>query len=215
MSADSLPIAPARFAEAIKDLSLASLHLKVLELRNSMAHLDYSNEQLRPFAEGTEAALGSTSDPPRAARPDQDCIDAIKENEEVIERMQQRMRMVREEVEKRGFSWTEFQSKEELEAEREAATQAVTNGDTETHANGQPQGGEGPAPRAQAREAHPAWTDGTFQAGTIRNGEARMDGTGPRADLSDEEVRRALQERLRVGQDEDDEDGDVDGGLHL
>ncbi|KLU84036.1 hypothetical protein MAPG_03083 [Magnaporthiopsis poae ATCC 64411] len=70
MSSDALPISPARFAEAIKDLPLSALHLEVLELRNSIAHLDYSNEQLRPFAEGTAAPLGG-GDP---GRPDQDCL---------------------------------------------------------------------------------------------------------------------------------------------
>lgn len=52
MSADALPISPAAFAEALKDLPMSTLHLKAAELRNSIAHLDYSNEQLKPFAEG-------------------------------------------------------------------------------------------------------------------------------------------------------------------
>ena len=208
MSADALPINPGRFAEALKDLSLASLHLKVLEIRNSIAHLDYSNEQLRPFAEGTEptldAAVGHTP-----GQPDQDCVDAIKENEQVIERMQDRIRMIRVEVEGRGCSWTEFQSKEELEAER--AAQGLSNGDGTT-APGPGQSNGTPSSGAQT---HQAWTDGTFQTGTIRNGEVHMDGqqqqgssnTGGR--LTDEQLRRALEERLREDQDEDDE------GMHL
>jgi len=52
MSADALPISPAAFAEALKDLPMSTLHLKAAELRNSIAHLDYSNEELKPFAEG-------------------------------------------------------------------------------------------------------------------------------------------------------------------
>ncbi|KAJ4295876.1 hypothetical protein N0V88_004578 [Collariella sp. IMI 366227] len=48
MSSDALPISPSRFAAALPDLPLSALHLKVLELRNSITHLDYSNEQLRP-----------------------------------------------------------------------------------------------------------------------------------------------------------------------
>jgi hypothetical protein len=55
MSSEVTPISPARFAEALKDLPLSTLHLKAAELRNSIAHLDYSNEQLKPFAEGREA----------------------------------------------------------------------------------------------------------------------------------------------------------------
>lgn len=52
MSAVALPISPTAFAEALKDLPMSTLHLKAAELRNSIAHLDYSNEQLKPFAEG-------------------------------------------------------------------------------------------------------------------------------------------------------------------
>ena len=127
MSSDTLPISPARFAAALKDLSLSSLHLKVLELRNSIAHLDYSNEQLRPFAEGAATAAaadsssGARSGAAAAGQPDPDCVDAIRENEEVIARMQARIALVRTEVEDRGVGWTEFQSKEEAEADAAAA----------------------------------------------------------------------------------------------
>lgn len=207
MSSEPLPINPARFAEALKDLSLSSLHLKVLEIRNSIAHLDYSNEQLRPFATGAEPVLGAP-----AAQPDQDCVDAIKENEAVIDRMQDRIRMIREEVEERGFSWTEFQSKEEVEAERRAA-EGLTNGDSAAAAiNGH--GDDAPTASGEpaASGAHEAWRDGTFQTGTIRNGEVHMDGPRPEGggSLSDEQLRRALEERMRVDEDEDD-----DGGMHL
>jgi len=208
MSADALPINPARFSEALKDLSLSSLHLKVLEIRNSIAHLDYSNEQLRPFAEGTEATLDAAGGPAQG-EPDQDCIEAIKENQQVIDRMQDRIRLIRAEVEGRGSSWTEFQSKEELEA-----AQGLTNG--ETASNAAPAQNDG-APRGdtQAQGQHQAWTDGTFQTGIIRNGEVQMNGQRPQDSggnggrLTDEQLRRALEERLREDQDEDD------GGMHL
>lgn len=84
MSSEAHPISPARFAEALKDLPLSTLHLKAAELRNSIAHLDYSNEQLQPFADGTETSVNGV--------PDQDCVDAIRENEVVIARMQERDR---------------------------------------------------------------------------------------------------------------------------
>ncbi len=58
MSADTTPISPARFAAAVKDLSVEMLHIKVIEIRNSIAHLQYSNDQLRPFAEGAAVVLG-------------------------------------------------------------------------------------------------------------------------------------------------------------
>jgi hypothetical protein len=210
MSADTRPISPGRFAAAIKDLSISTLHLKVLEIRNSIAHLQYSNDQLKPFAEGSATALGGANDGTDAVtrEPDQDCIDAIKENEVVIDRMAERIAIIRAEVEERGVSWTEFQSKEEAAAaaaEREKEASAAA----ERRVNG------------HGQETHSAWTDGTFQTGTIRNGQVHMDNTsvpptGRGGDtggrLNDEELRRALEERMRdLGTDGDDDDG----GMHL
>ena len=109
MSADTQPISPARFAAALKDLSISMLHLKVLEIRNSIAHLQYSNDQLRPFAQGSATAVSPPST--ESAEPDQDCVDAIRENEQVIDRMTERLAIIRIEVEdERGVSWTEFMS---------------------------------------------------------------------------------------------------------
>ena len=217
MSADTSPISPQRFAAALKDLSVSMLHLKVLEIRNSIAHLQYSNDQLKPFAEGSAAPISSgpaiTSQQAHSAQsseaPDQDCIDAMKENEAVIDRMLERIAIIRLEVEERGVSWTEFQSKEEVEAqqaERDQATAeaaATTNGVAETNGHGS----NGSSP----------WTDGTFQTGTIRNGEVRMDEQAGRPQgqrtggrLDDEQLRRAMEERMR--ELEGDED---DGGMHL
>ena len=65
MSADTRPISPARFAAALKDLSVGMLHLKVLEIRNSIAHLQYSNDQLRPFADGSATATATARTPGR------------------------------------------------------------------------------------------------------------------------------------------------------
>jgi len=216
MSAEALPISPAAFAEAIKDLPISSLHLKVLEIRNSIAHLDYSNEQLRPFAEGTEAVLGpSSGQGPAQAQPDQDCIDAIKENEAVIERMLARIDLIKAEVESRGASWTEFQSKEEVEEARPAAeAPPTTNGAV---AEGEPVATSSAASGISAGgQPHAAWSDGTFQTGTIRNGEVRMDGPQPGrggGTLSDDQLRQALEERLRM-QENGDDDGDEEG-MHL
>lgn len=184
------------------------MHLKVLELRNSIAHLDYSNEQLRPFAEGREAVLSSSS----PAHPDQDCIDAIRENEAVISRMQERIALVRAEVEERGCSWDEFRSKEEVEEENEKRRkeeeeeeERVNGAGTDAETNG---------------ETRNPWTDGTFQTGTIRNGEVHMDETprrpqgssapsGGGGSLTDEELRRRLEEQLGSLDDADEE------GMHL
>lgn len=217
MSADTQPIAPGRFAAALKDLSIGMLHLKVLEIRNSIAHLQYSNDQLKPFADGTTSISGSQSESNDStisnttptAEPDQDCIEAIKENEAVIERMMQRVALIRAEVEDRGVSWTEFQSKEEVEVENQ------TQQDENTTTNGQ-LNGDG---------QHSAWTDGTFQTGIIRGGQVHLD-TQPTntsrqggGTLNDEQLRAAMEEQLRqMGvQDNggDDEDDNNDNGLHL
>ncbi|KAI3400434.1 hypothetical protein diail_3055 [Diaporthe ilicicola] len=229
------PITPARFAAALKDLSVASLHLKTLEIRNSLAHLAYSNAQLRPFADGSQAALGATS-----GQPDPDCADAIRENELVMERMRGRVAMVREEVEARGLSWREFEAKDELEddepgvnvgggggggpaaASAAAAPPPVANGLNGHAENGTAAGvgGHGVAPSSS--RGNP-WEDGTFQTGVIRNGEIHMDAPGqggntaPRQTngggggrLTDEELRRRLEERLAEDNDEEEETG-----LHL
>ncbi|KAK3181404.1 hypothetical protein K4F52_007266 [Lecanicillium sp. MT-2017a] len=196
MSADTTPITAARFAAALKELSVQMLHLKVLEIRNSIAHLQYSNDQLKPYAEGTAAASDGTSETSggaAAAEPDQDCIDAIRENEQVIERMAERIALVRIEVEERGVSWNEFQSKEETEAAAAAAAAAASadrNGTSAT-TNGQQQS---------------PWTDGTFQTGVIRNGEVHMDA---QAGVRDTGAGANTSQRT-------EENGEDDGdGLHL
>ncbi|KAG5981005.1 hypothetical protein E4U43_006667 [Claviceps pusilla] len=217
MSADTRPISPSRFAAALKDLSLSMLHLKVLEIRNSIAHLQYSNDQLRPFADGTATALGAEQGQP--AQPDQDCVDAMRENEVVMERMAERIALVRTEVEGRGVSWAEFRSQEEVEADKEADKEADRETARAQRAesplrNGGQHPGDGDTERA-----HSAWTDGTFQTGTIRNGELHMDGrsgvsqtgTGTHGGrLSDDELRRAMEERMRNLENEEEE-----GGMHL
>ena len=91
MSSDATPITPERFAKAIKELPLANLHFKAVEIRNSMAHLVSSNQQLQPFADE-----GSP-----------DCVDAVQENLVVIQRMKERILLLKGEVEGRGFKWAE------------------------------------------------------------------------------------------------------------
>lgn len=228
------PITPARFAAALKDLSAASLHLKVLEIRNSLAHLAHSNAQLRPFAEGAAAAPGGVP-----GEPDADCADAIRENEVVIERMRGRVDLVRAEVEGRGLSWREFESKDELEDDEpgvvaaHAPSAAATSGvpaaasaPAANGVNGHAEGGAGSGANGAAPARGNPWEDGTFQTGVIRNGEIHMDAVPNRQGssatqrqtngngagggrLTDEELRRRLEERL--AEDNDDEDG----GMHL
>ncbi|KAI0206217.1 hypothetical protein F4808DRAFT_111187 [Astrocystis sublimbata] len=197
MSSEAQPISSARFVEALKELPSSSLALKVLELRNSIAHLDYSNAELRPFAEGTTPTLDQQATPGAAPQPDQDCKDAIAENEAVIARMQARIELIRAEVEGRGLSWREFQGTADEVAtaapstedatEHEAARTSTSTSTATNAVNGHPQG---------ADSQHEAWRDGTFQTGTIRG--------------SDE----LLGELINRIPPEDDEQ-DTDGGMHL
>ncbi|CAK7265903.1 hypothetical protein SEPCBS119000_001745 [Sporothrix epigloea] len=242
MSSETLPISPARFAEAIKELSLSTLHLKVLEIRNDVAHLDYSNEQLLPYAKGNAAVLGATTaDGSEEVVPDQDCIDAIKENLVVIERKLDQLKLVRAEVENRGVSWTEFQSKEEMEQQHAESEQraartgsalaaphppvqapaasnevaaATTNGQSSTTTS---------TPQAASSAAANPWTDGTFQTGNVRNGELHMDSVAGQSfaahsggSLTDEQLRLALNERLDLsGANGQNDEDNGDSGLHL
>ena len=138
-------------------------------------------------------------------------MDAIRENEVVIERMQERIRLLRAEVEGRGGSWMEFRSAEEIAEEAkvdaEAGTEGLVNG------TGHVADGEGDVRMGEGRSE--AWRDGTFQTGRIVNGEVRMDsntgtnGTG--GSLDDEALRRAMEERMRALGGE----GDEEDGLHL
>ena len=236
MSADARPITPTRFATALKELPSDALFTKLLELRNSIAHLDYSNEQLRPYAEGTARALDlsnpSSSQQPspeeqEKCEPDQDCIDAIKENEAVIERMQERIRLLRAEVESRGERWTDFEARARRAEEERRVVPEMDNTETIVveHPNTQQQEAPttnrtGPMVNGTGERSHPAWSDGTFQTGVIRDGVIEMH--GPRLQqggerqpgrlLTDEELRRRVEEQIRrLGVQE----GDEEEGLYL
>lgn len=110
MSTETNPISPERFALALESLPLDALHAKVAEIRNSISHLRSSNEQMMPFAD----------------EGDQDCKEAMFENLTVIGRMNERIELIRREVEGRGMLWGD--------AEDEAATSlkdehSIVNGD--------------------------------------------------------------------------------------
>ncbi|RYP76376.1 hypothetical protein DL771_001815 [Monosporascus sp. 5C6A] len=201
MSADSQPISPARFAEALKDLPASSLALKVLELRNSIAFLDYSNAELKPFAEGTVTAVDVDSNSQQqqhAGRPDQDCIDAIAENEVVIARMQERIELVRAEVEGRGLDWREFQGKPEEDAAAAEASNGTSTSESRAAAAGSLTNGVNGHASGEESGQHEAWRDGTFQTGTIRG-------------ASDVELLQQLMDRMP----RDNDDDDPEGGIHL
>ncbi|KAF1953401.1 hypothetical protein CC80DRAFT_148225 [Byssothecium circinans] len=91
MSASAAPISPTRFAAALESLSLSSLYAKVSELQNSIAHLEASNAELEEYARKED---------------DTECYEALVENKEVVERMRERIGLVRKEVvEVRGLPW--------------------------------------------------------------------------------------------------------------
>jgi len=89
MSSTSTPIPAHLFAAALPALPLSSLHAKAAEIRNAIFHLRRSNAQLRPHAD-----LG-----------DRDCQTAIAENEDVLCRMEERVGLLKGEVEGRGYLW--------------------------------------------------------------------------------------------------------------
>lgn len=99
MSSRSTPIPAHLFSTAIKDLPLENLHSKAAELQNSITHLESSNEQLESYVDD-----------------DQDCADAIEENKDVITQMENRISLLRLEVERRGFRWGEQEREPKIEA---------------------------------------------------------------------------------------------------
>lgn len=136
--------------------------------------------------------------------------------------MVERIALVRSEVEERGVSWTEF---EQVKPSEEQASATTTVDETTPSAPGADANGTTTNGVVQSSP----WTDGTFQTGVIRNGEIHMDanpgerrrqaepeGAGGQGggqgggSLTDEELRRAMEERLRnLGADDDEE------GMHL
>ncbi|ESZ96424.1 hypothetical protein SBOR_3156 [Sclerotinia borealis F-4128] len=153
MSADALPISERAFAEALKDLPMSTLYLKAAETQNSIAHLDYSNEQLKPFAEGREPECVD-------GKVDEDCVDAIRENEIVIDRMKTRISLLRTEIETRGGVWGEYDADVEPKPETEVSSPAAAT--------------NGAAPASEESRSNP-WADGTFSTGRIVGGEVVMD----------------------------------------
>ncbi|KZF22252.1 hypothetical protein L228DRAFT_247901 [Xylona heveae TC161] len=174
MSSTTSPITPAAFALAIADLPLGNLHAKAAELRNSISHLVRSNEQLLPYAQDG----------------DTDCGDAIRENEEVIARMETRIDLLRQEVERRGFRWGESE-----EEEQELAREALEPGEqgAETGPGGHLNGADSAAGRENDLEA------------------AASSGPNTGGRLTDAELQRRLMEQLEAAGGDDNEEE----GVHL
>ena len=182
MSREARPISPARFASALEDLPLANLYSKVFEIRNSIAHLQRSNEEMQAYSDSQPGG-------------DTDCLEALRENESVIQRMRERVGLVRREVENRGGRWHEADIEVDgVDGEKtgdvvkeNGHTNGFMNGDQETHEHADQDSGS-----AHAGQRERADNAGQRQAG------GRLD---------DEELRRRMLER--VGEQEDDD------GMHL
>ena len=180
MSVTSNPITPERFALAIHDLPLSSLHAKAAEIRNSITHLVSSNQQLQAFADDG----------------DTDCADAIRENQVVIGRMEERIELLRAEVAGRGMRWAEGEEEDraQLEKMRDAEGRLVNGIDS--HENGEAMEGV---------ERSAVNGDGNDAAAAVASEPAQRSGQGGR--LTDEELQRRLLERLG--------DPDEDEGVYL
>ncbi|KAI9709003.1 MAG: hypothetical protein M1812_007816 [Candelaria pacifica] len=159
MSSSSTPIPTPAFTQAIRSLPLPNLHLKAAELRNSIAHLQYSNIELKRWAENG----------------DEDCAEAIRENEVTIRRMEERIGFLRREVEIRGFVWGES------EGEGKGGDEGVGNGIGD--------GEEVVVRRENRREGERNVEEGNL---------GRRGGS-----LSDEELARRLREQMEEADDED------------
>ncbi|KAJ4367539.1 hypothetical protein N0V83_007122 [Neocucurbitaria cava] len=83
MSAEALPITPARFAQALEDLPISALYGKYAELTNQIQHLELSNKQLEDYAREND---------------DRDCYEALLENRQVMKRFQERIELIKKEV---------------------------------------------------------------------------------------------------------------------
>ncbi len=93
MSSQPRPISPTQFATALGDLPVETLYAKVAEIRNSIDHLARSNKELEEYSQ----TVGG----------DADCVAALRENEEVVQRMNERIGLIKHEIERRGQKWHE------------------------------------------------------------------------------------------------------------
>lgn len=103
MSATTLSIDPAAFAEAITELPLSAVFSKVSELRNSIAHLHRSNAEIRSFLE-------ETNDTEEEKKSLEEYID---ENKGVIASMEERVLLLKKELENRGQPLVEAEKGED------------------------------------------------------------------------------------------------------
>ena len=166
MSAEALPISPEQFAVALETLPVSNLYAKTFELRNSIAHLERSNAELELFM----AESGR----------DEDCAQAVEENKQVIDRMRQRVELIKAEVEKRGARWHEADATEDSRVAVDGVTDEQLTED-----------------EPQTREHQVS----------IREGRSEEDRSArPGGRLTDEQLRHQVLSQLN-GEEDDEEDG--------
>lgn len=175
MSTQSTPIDPLRFAEALEALPLDALHAKAAELQNSIGHLRSSNDQMLPFAD----------------EGDQDCKEAMFENLGVIGRMNERVGLIKAEVERRGMPWPS----EERQAESGVGSEA---GEAIVAGRGEMVNGDGEMVNGTVGSAPEPASTGARQQQSGR--------------LTDEELRRQVEAQLEAQMAEEDDGGE---GVHL
>ena len=145
MSSENLSINPAVFAEAIQELPLSAVYGKVAELRNSIAHLHRSNTELLLFI----------ADLPRSENDDEEKKELegyIAENEGVIASMNERLSLLKTELENRAQPWIETEQVRNVslndedtlaEAGANAPTTNGTSGDARVNQNQGSEAGQG------------------------------------------------------------------------
>lgn len=136
MSSEARPISPNSFAQAIEDLPVENLYSKTFEINNAIAHLEHSNKQLQDYSDSikNDQSLNAQT----RAEGDKDCLDAISENDVVIERQRDRVRLLKAEVERRGQKWHEADPDKKENSTNGSAEPATTNDGTETTSHNPP-----------------------------------------------------------------------------
>ena len=103
MAVPARPISPTRFALALHDLPLDALYSKASEIANSIAHLSRSNAQLQSYSDSIKN--DQTIEEGTREEGDRECLEAIGENDVVIERQKVRVGLLKGECERRGEVW--------------------------------------------------------------------------------------------------------------
>lgn len=201
MSSETRPISPHSFAQAIEDLPLENIYGKAYEINNSIAHLQQSNKVLQEYSDSIKE--DASLDAGVRAEGDKDCLDAIRENEVVIGRQRDRVRLLKAEVERRGQLWHEVDP-DSGEKGEESGVNASVMQQTDADARGVQQSSMSNGNGSAAEESNT-----NVQALPQQQQPQQQPHSGS-GRLTDEELQRRLQNMLP-----DDEDDEANGGLHL